>query len=132
MQPTNSELYHHGVKGQKWGRRKARVASVLRSGPVESSYGKNVRNIYTKDSKKLSTSELDRRIERLGKEKRYRDLVNEMDHPGKKMTNDILKDVGQVAMTAAVTAGVGYAVNKMTNSPIIGKKTKGMWFPGIS
>lgn len=83
---------------------------------------KEVQNSYRKTAKRassLSDAELDKQIERLSKEKRLRDLTNDVTannvSKGQKYVNDILKTAGKTVLTTAAI-GVGtYALNKAMN-----------------
>lgn len=83
---------------------------------------KEVQNSYRKTAKRassLSDEALDKQIERLTKEKRLRDLTNDVTannvSKGQKYVNDILKTAGKTVLTTAAI-GVGtYALNKAMN-----------------
>lgn len=96
----NNELYHHGVLGMKWGRRKDRRPSGKTrklSVPVHEDYLK----AHSKKSiKSMSDSELRSRINRLQMEKQYADLNNATPtKKGRTYVNKFLKTAGTVAST---------------------------------
>lgn len=64
---TQEELYHHGIKGMKWG--------VRRYQNKDGSLTAKGRKRYSEDAESLSDSELDKRIKRLNKERTY-DMLN--------------------------------------------------------
>ena len=67
----NTELYHHGILGQKWGIRRFQNKDGTRTPAGEKQRDKNEKKKRTKD---LSDAELESRIKRLRLEKEYREL----------------------------------------------------------
>lgn len=110
-------LTHHGVKGMKWGVRKDRRSS---SNPLRKKSSSKQTTRSTKASKKkkkvkikeLSDAELQKKINRLQMEKRYRDLKKDEISEGRRLAGDILKTVGK---TVGVQVGT-YAAAKVINS----------------
>lgn len=95
----NNELYHYGVLGMKWGRRKDRRGSSGKirksSTPVHEDY---VRAHSKKSIKSMSDAELRSRINRLQMEKQYTDLSNATPtKKGKIYAKKVLKTAGTVA-----------------------------------
>jgi len=138
MGNRTNELRHYGVKGMKWGVRKdRRGASTSRSrfrSDYESPKGERKRKVYTKQGYQLTNKELDRRIDRLSREKRYQDLQREVNSTrmssGRKAVSKALAGVGTVALTSVTTYGVAYLINKKTGRPVVGVNVKGKKFPG--
>lgn len=96
----NNELYHHGVKGQKWG---------VRRTPKQLGHDKPKKRMS-----ELSDDELNRKVKRLELEKRYKDLSrNEGSARGKKFILDVLEASGKNILTQAVTYVAGVGVNKL-------------------
>lgn len=89
----SNELYHHGVKGMRWGVRKSKGAgsSIKRK--------KNTKRSREKSIKKMTDQELRERINRLQLEKQYRQLTKPDMSEGKQFVKNILK-------TSATTVGV--------------------------
>ena len=119
------ELYHWGIKGQKWGVRRYRNedGSLTEAGKKRYSPGKKVaekagdaykehkRSISryleaTKPSviERMSDKDLDERIERLNKEDRYRELSYKRLSNGEKFAHDVLTKSGKIIATAGVIA----------------------------
>lgn len=86
----NNELYHYGVLGMKWGKRKAR--------PVSEDYKRA--HSKTKISE-MSDAELRSRNNRLQMEKQYKDLTRKT-NVGKKAFDAFVKGAGMI--TAATVA----------------------------
>lgn len=109
-------MYHHGVKGMKWGVRKSRV-KPSRSKKRETS-DRSIRKDRLKASKsrrKLSDSELDARIKRLEKEKKLRTLTEEEINPGRTMVKNQLKKVGAAAVAGGAVVGARYVMTGKIN-----------------
>lgn len=66
----NDELYHHGVKGMRWGVRKAVSGAIAKHRPNKE-HTKLVDKKALKTASRLSTSELQRRNKRIQAEKDY-------------------------------------------------------------
>ncbi len=88
----NDELYHYGVLGMKWGRRKASSSSDSSSSSQRKRKKEKVSN--------LSDEELKKRINRLNLEKQYKDLTKKEDKKvsdGRKLVKGIVnKSVSKV------------------------------------
>ena len=107
---NNSELYHYGVLGMKWGVRKSRGGGVSKIGrrgrttkerpPAHEDYKK----AHSKKSvREMSDAELRSRINRLDMERRYQELNPSTKNRGRKYVNSIIK-TGTTIATATGTA----------------------------
>ena len=130
----DESLAHHGVKGMKWGVRKAPTSKgrTLRSRLKEAfgvSKKKRAQAKVEKDQadkdrkvsksayklnrfkiKKLSDAELNERINRLQNEKRLRELVESEVKPGRTAVAKILKGSALAVLGTVATAGLTYAL----------------------
>ena len=115
----SNELEHHGVKGMRWGHRKAPVRSSRQtSSSTNKSSNRSSKKTPSKKSKikSMSDSEIQSRIKRLEMEKRLSTLSNEDRHPGTNFVKNALKDSGKQVLTTvgknAMLGGLRYATDK--------------------
>lgn len=112
---NNEFLYHHGVKGMKWGVRKDRVKTSMSKRRAQN---KQLRSIKKKRRQAdrlrstLSDKELDRRVKRLEKEERLHTLTKNNVNTGRTETSKILKKAGTTILTAALVGAGTYALSK--------------------
>lgn len=153
-QTNQNYLIHYGVLGMKWGVRKQRPRSSNRvssgmkkvknvlSG-ARASYKKQKRinalkkvnkqraqqkkvDSKTNNPKKMSDAELQKRIERLELEKKYRSLSTAQLSEGKKIAKNIVSKSAENIGTQVTTYIMGEAVNKAFQKFMkeVGKETK--------
>lgn len=116
-----NELYHHGIKGQKWGVRRFQnpdgsltAAGKRRADKEVRKQSRKQRDWNAKNAAQLSDEELTAQILRLQREKQLKDLTAQTVRPGRKKTVDLLERYGTQAMGAIVTAGTAaYVTNAM-------------------
>lgn len=106
----NSELYHHGIKGQKWGVRRTleELGHIAKSSKEGASAMKRLspkkRRSGDDDPSSMSDDELRKRLSRLNMEKQYRDLTKKDTSRGWEIAERVLTVVG--AVTAISVSGM--------------------------
>lgn len=103
-------LIHYGVLGMKWGVRKDRS----RSGGI---FRKKKRKMTSYDDDDLTTlddAELRARINRLQMEKQYAQLTTKETSFGRKVVQEVLKEVGKEYLRTAIKSGI----NKSTSGAL--------------
>lgn len=110
----NHFLEHFGVKGMKWGvRRSAAQLSRAKQGR-KSAKSADVKTVYSKGAKSLSTAELNRRIDRLTKERQYVELNKAASKNGKNFTTEVLRQTGKQAASGVTNTAVALIGKNMT------------------
>lgn len=106
MTVYRNELYHWGVKGQKWGiRRYQNKDGTLTSAGKKHYEGKTQ---TSNNPKKMTDDELNQRIARMQKEKQYLDLKKGTS-PGKTYVTELMKTAGNKIVGGAAGAAGGVA-----------------------
>lgn len=114
------ELYHYGVKGMKWGVRRARDwandGRVKRETARRESFEKRFQNAGDKRMSNLSNEQIKEKIERLQNEKKLRDLMNGADRnyvrSGKKEASKILLQNGRQVANMMTSKAMQDALRK--------------------
>lgn len=118
------ELYHHGILGQKWGIRRfqnkdgsytSEGKKRRRSGYEEYKDDTNWRKV-----RNMSDKDLDQKIERLKKEKQYKELRYEQMSDGEKFVHDVLSDAGKKAAKAVAAGALVFAGRAILNKILPG------------
>ena len=107
MEPN--ELYHYGVLGMKWGKRRARSTS--------SDYKKSS-SLRSKKADELSDNQLKNVTKRLQLENNFNDAKNKQRSSGKKFVDNTSKQVLGMAVGAlgslAINAGIKYVKSRLS------------------
>lgn len=98
----SDELYHHGIKGMKWGIRRSRAQLGYSSSPRKTK--KQAQKVSSKqqrrnEMKNMSDAELRSRINRIQMEKQYMQLTEPQLSPGKKFVKDVLTNAAKQTVT---------------------------------
>lgn len=105
MSYDENQLYHHGIKGQRWGvRRNEAQLARARGKSQDDKSDKNKPKIKPKTAKSvedMSTEELNAIIKRMELEKRYKDLSPKKVSVGKKFVNHTVNKTIVPAITDA-------------------------------
>ncbi len=107
---NDKELYHHGIRGQKWGKRNG-PPYPLDAIAKARAYRKRVKRIPN-----MSDKDIDKRTKRLEKERRLRELERDTMPAGQRVVEDILKSSGSKVAKTLVTAGMLYGITKALGS----------------
>lgn len=134
-----NELYHHGIKGMKWGVRRTKTQLgygnatssrrkknnsnsevVVKGRKAVSNFSEKQKTKKSVTAKKktvldMSDEELRERISRLQLEKQYKDLMRSAQpqaSKGKQFVTSVLETSGKNIATQATTYMMGKAVNK--------------------
>lgn len=95
-------LEHYGKKGMKWGVRKSRTQKENKI--------RNKRQKLSDKRRQLSDKDLKSYIERLGNEKKLKELVDNDLHPGKSVAKKIMSESGQKVARTVVTGAALYGL----------------------
>ena len=112
----SDEIYHHGVKGMKWGVRKEVVSTIGKMSGETTNKFANIRKIKASSSalakaKSMSDAELKNRASRLELENRY---VNARTAQlGKSKVDSILSTIGTLSAVAVGAMTVYEKYNKV-------------------
>lgn len=129
MKWNNDFLYHHGIKGMRWGiRRTAEELGHITEGSSRgvsalSSMRKRATGGKDPKIKQMTDDDLRRTVNRLNLEKQYSDLTRKDTTSGFEKVKDILAIVGSVS--AITVAGVNlYSSLRYGENPGQGNKEK--------
>lgn len=131
MDNCRTELYHHGIKGQKWGIRRYQNydGSLIKSGnkrkmtadqKAKKEMINNVRN-----RRLLSDADLKRQIDRIQMQRRLKELTEEEIAPGRKFIKDIIYKSGK----SAAIGGLTYAGKAILTKKFNLTEAAGYMFP---
>lgn len=141
----NNELYHHGVKGMKWGVRKTPVrsssgATRKRKSNTLSLFKKTTRNAsvaksspaQTKSVKDMSDDELQRKIDRARLEQKYLELNPKTVSRGRQIAKSVInnvivpsaEDIGKQVVKSFMAKGINKVLNLEGDSKVYANNKK--------
>lgn len=136
---NNNELYHHGIKGMKWGVRRTDAQLGHDTGKIDlqktkkkvdaaSTIVNETRNINNTASKKvqkkaqkqklseaktMSDQELRERVNRLNMEQQYVRMSTEQINAGRSNVSSVLNNVGTAINVASSALAIAVAIQKL-------------------
>ena len=125
------ELYHHGIKGQKWGVRRYQNADGSLTDAGRKRYTEeqikdlNVRNERKKNLKNrriLSDEDLRGQISRMRLEQDFKNISERDIKPGKKFCDDFLTNYGKTILTSVATGATMLTLNALITRNISPEK----------
>lgn len=139
MIPRDDELYHHGVKGQKWGvrRQQNRDGSLIKSGKKHSTKISNFLSKHkektvakkasktptSKEISKMSDDELRRRLNRINMEESYKNALARQNPKRAAKAKNFLEDMGDKAARSFTEKAINKLTDKATNYLFDSKET---------
>lgn len=133
----NDELYHHGIKGMKWGIRRTdaqlghepvnlqKTKKRVKAAGTIVNETKNINNAASKkaqkkaqkqklsEAKTMSDQELRERVNRLNMEQQYVRMSTEQINAGRSNVSSVLNNVGTAINVASSALAIAVAIQKL-------------------
>ena len=110
----NTYLYHHGIKGQKWGVRRYQNpdGTLTAEGKVKKARmdATAQKKEDVKNRRTMSMNDLKNKVERLKMEKQLKDLTEDELYPGRRAAKQMLGQIGQKIITTAAAGAALYGI----------------------
>lgn len=113
---VNNELWHYGIKGQKWGVRRYQnpdgtltAAGKRRAAKEENRKIREERKEARNNRRLMTDEELAARVRRLEQEKKLKTLTDEDISAGESAVKSFLKSTGTRILSAAAVGAAAYA-----------------------
>jgi hypothetical protein len=114
-----SEIYHHGIKGMKWGVRRNEEELARARGHIANqsklgrSSAKLKRTIEMDDPSKMTDEELRQKVNRMNLERQYRDLSTSHINRGESITLATLDVAGDVLAVAGSAVAIAVSLQAL-------------------
>lgn len=105
-----SELYHQGIKGQRWGIRRYQNEDGSLTPAGKDRYARKDRSRALRNRRSLSDQELNDRIKRIKLEREFKRVSEDDIRPGKKFCSNFLNKYGSTVLTSVATSATMYAI----------------------
>ena len=133
MNNSYKELYHHGIKDQKWGKRNGPPYPLASSPQVQKrrkqkALYKSKYKSYDADENRrqretMSDWDLTKQNKRMDAEKKYRDLYKDLnppkEHKVRKFIAEVLRDSGKKVATDVSKYAMGKVINKIIGDEVV-------------